>query len=289
MPTDTCDSFVLPKVTVYIPTCNRLPLLQRAIHSVMEQTYSNVELIVVDDCSNDGTWDYLEHKSSLHHNLIIIKNTTRMGACVSRNKAIWRASGVYITGLDDDDYFERNRISGFVDCWSSMSDEPTALYSDHAVIRSNGLKKIYKRPKSASYDKQFLRNAIGNQVFTRTSYLKNIGGFDEKLNVWQDYECWLRLLKLGRVIKAPGATYVFDHSHDTPRITNSKKEVVDEAFSTIVKKHCVSGKNLVRFNLMRSSYVRVLNFRLFCQALRYLDILGAAKFFRVFLKFKILN
>lgn len=91
-------------VTIYIPTKNRLDLLKRAIKSVRDQTYSNIELIVVDDGSKDGTREYLEkeHEAGL---LRAIFHQESLGACVARNAAIELSQGEFITGLDDDDYF----------------------------------------------------------------------------------------------------------------------------------------------------------------------------------------
>jgi len=99
-----------PLVTVYIPTYNRLELLKRAVKSVLDQDYSNIELIVVDDGSSDGTVDYLECVSQADQRVRYFVNEVNSGACVSRNKAIWAEKGEFITGLDDDDYFLNDRI-----------------------------------------------------------------------------------------------------------------------------------------------------------------------------------
>ena len=91
-------------VTIYIPTKNRLKLLNRAIESVKKQTYKDIEIIVVDDGSTDGTTEYLAQEIN-SGTLKAIFNKKSLGACAARNKAIEMATGDFITGLDDDDYF----------------------------------------------------------------------------------------------------------------------------------------------------------------------------------------
>ncbi|ENM5895056.1 glycosyltransferase family 2 protein, partial [Vibrio mimicus] len=96
------------KVSIYMPTHNRANLVVRAVESVLKQSYKNIELIVVDDGSSDNSYELL---SKIKDNrLIILRNDKPKGACYSRNRAIEQATGKYITGLDDDDYFNENRI-----------------------------------------------------------------------------------------------------------------------------------------------------------------------------------
>lgn len=103
-----------PLVTVYIPTFNRVELLKRAVESVRQQTYQNLEIIIVDDCSNDNTHGYLEEITKRDSRIRYFIKEKNSGACVSRNIAIDNAKGEFITGLDDDDYFLKNRIAEFI-------------------------------------------------------------------------------------------------------------------------------------------------------------------------------
>ena len=104
-----------PLVTVYIPTYNRKFLLERAILSVLNQTYHNIEVIVVDDGSIDGTRELLVEMAKKDNRLHYYFKENNSGACKSRNIAIANANGFFITGLDDDDYFEKNRVESFVE------------------------------------------------------------------------------------------------------------------------------------------------------------------------------
>ena len=122
-------------VSVYIPTYNRLNLLKRAIESVRKQSYKNLEIIIVDDGSKDGTVEYLEAISKVDKRIIYFLKKKNTGACESRNIALKNASGYFITGLDDDDYFLENRIEKFVNFWISLNKKPVFLYSLNAIKR----------------------------------------------------------------------------------------------------------------------------------------------------------
>src|SRR5690606_21493496 len=111
-----------PLVTVYIPTYNRLNLLRLAVVSVLNQDYENIELIVVDDGSSDGTVEFLSVLSAKESGVRYLVNEKNAGACVSRNRAIEIARGEFVTGLDDDDYFFPERIRLFVEAWKMKAN-----------------------------------------------------------------------------------------------------------------------------------------------------------------------
>jgi glycosyltransferase involved in cell wall biosynthesis len=108
-------------VSIYLPTHNRRRLLERAVDSVLNQTYRNIELIVVNDGSTDDTSPFLHEKCQLDQRLIPIINPTSLGPSKSRNIAVMAAKGTFITGLDDDDEFTPDRIARFVDYWDALA------------------------------------------------------------------------------------------------------------------------------------------------------------------------
>lgn len=210
-----------PSVMIYIPTMNRLPLLNRAINSVMSQSYENIELIVVDNGSSDGTVEYLKDLSLKNPKLKVIFFDSNRGACAARNAAINMSTSTFVTGLDDDDYIAKNRIEKFVDV-SAMYDVP--LFDDDTLMKENG-RKTFKKPDVVFYDDMFSFNYIGNQLFARRELYVNAGLFDEQLSSCQDYDMWLRMLsisKLARNIKQ--GSQIVDISHDVNRISMSSKK-----------------------------------------------------------------
>jgi glycosyltransferase involved in cell wall biosynthesis len=234
-----------PLVTVYIPTYNRIELLKRAVTSVLNQTYKNIEIIVVDDCSSDATFDYMTNLSKENEKIKYIRNQKNSGACVSRNKAIKAAQGEFITGLDDDDYFLANRIELFLKNWDKYINENSkicCLFSELEVLVDNNQKKRTKKPNIINQNDLLLTNYIGSQVFTKTKLLKTIL-FDELLPMWQDLDCWIRLLNNGNYAKnIHSVTYVFDQSHPHERISKKKVSKVYDTFEYLILKYNLSNK-----------------------------------------------
>lgn len=249
-----------PLVTVYIPTYNRVELLQRAVDSVLSQDYKNIELIVVDDNSSDGTHEYLAKMVKEDSRFKFFINDENSGACVSRNKAIFAAQGEFITGLDDDDYFLSNRISSFLKKSEFIANDTIALYS-HVYFKVNDTNRFIKskKAKQCHHNQLLIDNWIGNQIFTKTEYLKEIGGFDPSFPAWQDLECWYRLLKHfhKKATLLPIYTYIVDISHPHERISSKKLTSIFEAFDTFIDKHNLSNKDSNVLALQLMPYTKV--------------------------------
>lgn len=232
-----------PLVTVYIPTFNRVELLERAVESVRQQTYQNLEIIIVDDCSKDNTQEYLEDVSKLDTRIRYFIKDENSGACISRNIAIENARGEYVTGLDDDDYFLANRIEVFVNQMSKNKNN-TFIFDNYILKKDaknftiSRFKDKFKKKKVYAYDLLF-NNYIGNQIFISTRKLKESGGFEIGMPMWQDLECWYNILSKsnGFGLNIGTYTYVQDQSHEYERISNFKKDKVLQAFSIFKKKH----------------------------------------------------
>lgn len=236
-----------PLVTVYMPTCNRESLLSRALASIEAQTYSNIEVIVVNDGSSDNTLAVLEEfKHRL--NLRVISNSHSLGACASRNKAIMAASGEFITGLDDDDEFLPEHIATLVAHYSPnlsfVCSSLVEVKQDFSIARTLDCGVI-------SLDDLLYYNKVGNQVFCKREHLQAIGGFDENLPAFQDHDCWLRLCeRFGSGLKLSHASYVWHTAHEHNRISNSREKRL-LALDLFIEKHS---------RLMNSSHLKSMRF-----------------------------
>ncbi len=236
----------LPLVTIYIPTFNRRDILERAIDSVLSQSYQNLEIIIVDDCSTDATCEYLEGLAAADSRVIYLRNPTNKGACHSRNWAIEAASGRFITGLDDDDYFMPDRIQEFVTHWQHKRPDTVALSSYYRHALPGEVREDPPGQTSLSMKDLYLRNLAGSQVFTETRTLADLGGFDTRLEAWQDYELWLRLLTSGQIEKVPSHSYVVDKSHPYERISNTRYDKILRACELVISKYELTGHDALR-------------------------------------------
>ncbi|MEH6372638.1 glycosyltransferase [Pectobacterium carotovorum] len=249
-----------PKVSVYITTHNRIDKLKRAIDSVLKQDYPNFELLVCDDASVDGTKEYVESLIDKDPRIIYLRNEKNEGACVARNMGIFNATGVFITGLDDDDEFLSNRISFFVDNWN---DGLSFICCDFIEKFTNGKEKLYYKENKIYFEGKYsdllFYNIASNQVFTKTESLRGIGGFDVRAKRLQDWDTWLRLsFKYGNFRRFKEATYIMHHDHKKNEYRVSKSYPFSRALIDLKdrNKELYQGNNLDFINFLISTVER---------------------------------
>lgn len=209
------------KVSVYIPTHNRSQMLIRAVSSVLNQSYKNIEVIVCDDGSQDDTQMIMQQWIKYDSRIRYIRSQSPQGANSARNKALEQAQGDFVTGLDDDDFFLPTRIDNFI---RHYDDKYAFLYSQRRVVDKRRSRNSEHYIGELTLSSLLHKNVVGNQVFVKRSLLESINGFDEALPSWQDYDCWVRLmLKQDLALGLPDVDYIMDTSHEGQRITASAK------------------------------------------------------------------
>lgn len=210
-------------VSVYMPTHNRKMLLQRAIDSVMSQSYQNIELLIVNDGSTDGTKEFLEEIEKQDSRIRVFSYDEAKGACYARNVAIEAASGEYITGLDDDDEFLPNRIESLLSAYEEKySFVTSALYWDYGKSR----RIVDARNAEITLEDVLSHKFATPQMLTKTQYLRDCGMFDTDMPTCQDWDAWTRLIiSKGKAKKISDASYVIHTAHDGQRISVSSRKV----------------------------------------------------------------
>lgn len=123
-----------PLVSVIIPTYNRADVVCNAIESVLDQTYSNVEIIVVDDGSTDNTSSLLEKYGPAVQYL----QKANGGVADARNLGLRHAKGEYIAYLDSDDVWEPNKLQRYIDIALARPADPILIFSDHTRVGRDG-------------------------------------------------------------------------------------------------------------------------------------------------------
>ncbi|MBE7053780.1 MAG: glycosyltransferase [Ruminococcaceae bacterium] len=220
-------------VTCAITTHKRIPeIVERALKSILNQTYKNIEVFVVDDSPSD--WEHrkdvqLMVESYALQNVTYIPHEKCMGACVARNTALEKSNGKYIGFLDDDDEWKPTKIEKMIKAFTN--DDIALVYCNSEVIDEITGKKTLHNPKVFTgkvFDTLIFENYIGSTSFPvlRTSYLKEIGGFDPLMQSGQDYDVWLRLAEKYDVgyVDEPLCTYYF---HEGEQITKNPLKKVN--------------------------------------------------------------
>ena len=217
---ETCmyEKFLLPKetplVTIVVPAYNAEGFISDTINSVLNQTYSNIELIVVDDASSDKTLDVIN--SFVDSRMVVIHNEVNCNVCISSNKAFLLAKGKYIVLSGHDDVSEPTRIAQQI---SFMEEHPSysATFSFASIIddegaficddeKIEGLKyMINQRAVSSDLSIRDLAKGINRYcaptAMIRGEVLQRLGGYKNSFLQLQDYNLWLEILSNGKIYK----------------------------------------------------------------------------------------
>ncbi len=186
----------MPKVSVVIPTHNRAELLGVAITSVLEQSFQDFEMIVVDDHSPDHTAQVVQcfHDGRIKY----LCHATNKGGAAARNTGIVNSSGKYIAFLDDDDEWLPEKLEMQVALLENSPPEVGCIYTSYLVVdRSSGNilgQKIVAERGDLS-TALLSGNCLGgtSSVLVRKECFDKVGLFDETLPSFQDYDVWIRL------------------------------------------------------------------------------------------------
>lgn len=185
------------RVSVIIPTRNMGDLLSRAIDSVQAQTVPAHEIVVADDGSIDETEGYLARLKHTQVPVHSIRNRTsnRWGISGGRNLASAISEGDFILPLDADDWIDPFFLEKTL---AVMKEDPevgivSTLFTYHG--EKEGKLAGYAYPRT--YEQQLKENRIAVCSLIRREALDQVGGWDMKLKGWEDWDMWLRILKLG--------------------------------------------------------------------------------------------
>ena len=179
-------------ISVIIPTFNRRQTLDRAIDSILSQTYQPYEIIVVDDGSTDGTADWL---SANYSSLQIIQQSNK-GVSSARNTGINSARSDWIALLDSDDEWLPDKLEIQVKLLQN-NEELRFCHTNEIWIR-NGV-RINQMKKHQKYGGNIFKKCLDicrispSSSLFHTSVIKDVGLFDESLDVCEDYDLWLRI------------------------------------------------------------------------------------------------
>ena len=173
---------------------NSEDFISETIASVINQTYKNWELLLIDDGSTDGTIDLVQPFLNSHSNIKLLKNETNAGAAISRNKGLREAKGDYIAFLDADDLWKPTKLE--VQLAFMKANKCDVSFTSYELINESGkmLNKAKIALKSVSFRKELKSNYIGN--LTGMYHAKVLGEIaTPNLRKRQDWLLWLAAIK----------------------------------------------------------------------------------------------
>jgi len=207
-----------PLVTVVIPTYRRHEKLNRALRSVTEQTYENLEIIVVNDYPEEEIDEHIEVEDERIKTIDLNENRGGSGA---RNVGIEKSNGKYITFLDDDDEYLPEKVEKQVKKIQELPDDYGLVAVEGKIMKGNEEIGPWKSDLEDGdvYEELLKKNKILSvSTLVKKGVFENVGKFDEDLPSCQDADMWLRAAKEYRVatIHEPLVKYYTD---DEERIT----------------------------------------------------------------------
>ena len=263
-------------VSVIIPTYKRSVFLERAINSVLKQTYKPIEIIVVDD--NDSNSYYRENTKQIMikyenlKNVIYIQHNRNKNGSAARNTGIKASRGKYIAFLDDDDEFLQNKLERQIAVLKSLPENFGAVYGGYNVIRGSKIIS-YKIPqKSGKLTSELLQmswgTGSGSNVLFKKEVFDRIGLYDESLRRHQDWDILLRMFRFYSIypikeillniykdsrINIPNADeFVQIKKHFLFKFEHDIKKLKDEEIKNIYKMHLLE---------IVSAYLKIRNYK----------------------------
>ena len=218
-------------LTIIIPTYKRSDNLDRAINSIINQEGS-FEIIVVDDNDSDSVYrienEKIMEKYNNINNIIYLKHEKNKNGASARNTGIKKASGKYITFLDDDDEFDKNRISSIE---SVLKNSDIDFACSGFIIKRNGVVKVKKMP-DFNYSNKELQYMLlcqesffgtGSNIICRKDIVNKINGFDVNFIRHQDMEFVIRVLDVAKKIAVIEDYSIIKNSDENNNIPNVEK------------------------------------------------------------------
>ncbi|MDY0290963.1 MAG: glycosyltransferase [Desulfuromonadaceae bacterium] len=254
-----------PQVSVIIPTFNNIEYIGASIDSVLAQSYANIEIIIIDDGSSDGTGEFISNKYKTSPNVKYFFKENN-GVSSARNTGIEKSSGDLIAFLDADDLYVENKITCQVQhlvknkkCMMVYSD--MFIFNETETTNSSYHEKLnVECPSGFIFNDLLLCHLIWTgTVMLRKEVFDNIALFDENLDTAEDYDLWLRVAALHRIDYIPKVLAGYRRGHES--LTSYKKHSANKYIkpNTITVIETNISRNLSLVNLAKSQ----INERLF--------------------------
>ena len=199
-----------PLISVIIPAFNSEKTIYETIESVLNQTWRNLELIVVNDGSQDSTLDVV---TSIKDPRLKVLSYTNAGVSASRNRGTSQAEGEFISFLDADDLWTLDKLEAQL---KALQDNPQAgvaySWTDHIDENSQFLRAGSHYTINGDVYAELLKNnflANGSNILVRTQALKEVGGFNQSFTPADDWDMYLRLASRYHFVAVPSPQILY--------------------------------------------------------------------------------
>lgn len=237
-----------PIVSIITPTYNSERFIEQTINSILNQTFTNWELLIVDDCSTDNTWEIISQAAKEDSRIKPLRLDKNSGSGVARNLAIQKAGGKYLAFIDSDDLWLPQKLDRHIDFM--LKGNHVFSHTPFGYVSEDGrqLKKIHKvRSKPVDYKYLLKRTDIG--CLTAIYDQEQIGKFYmPDLRRKQDYCLWLSILKSG-FVSTPYNEVLSYYRKRRNSATSKKLLLIPEHFRLLLYHEKLSFLQSLKFTL----------------------------------------
>lgn len=207
------------KISIITPSYNSKSTIDRSYRSVLSQTFSDWEWIIVDDFSTDGSFDFIKELAGSDSRIKVFKTDSNIGTGATRNIGLKHATGKYVTFLDSDDQIDANYL-----------EEQLAFIKENGPIVSSGYRRKTENSCTDFYvpDEVDYKKALGGNPLSCLSTMYDRETiediyFPEDIDRPEDYVFWLRILKKGYIARGNHKVLATYNIHPGSRSYNKLK------------------------------------------------------------------
>lgn len=232
----------MPKISVVLPTYNGSKFLDESIASVVAQTFTDWELIVIDDCSSDSTPEIIERWVKKDARIVAYRNESNLRLPRSLNEGFKRASGEFHTWTSDDNLYREDAFQTMYDALAGNS-EFDLVYCNINRIDENGL-PFEGRGFNGGPALLYFFNVVQACFLYRSNIFDELSGYDPDLFLVEDYDFWIRANRHHRFLHLDAAPY-FYRIHKGSLTSTRAKDIRGKACELLSREFGVEDLSLI--------------------------------------------
>lgn len=239
------------KISVILPVYNGEKFVGNAINSILNQTYKNIELIIVNDCSTDNTLQIVEEFAKDDTRVKVYSNNSNQKLPKTLNNGFSKATGDYWTWTSDDNTYHNDALKKMADVLDNNSGI-SLVYSDFTICDMDG--KVIKEIKEEEPDEIRFKDNIGACFLYRKSLAEKVGEYDPEAFLAEDYDFFIRCYEISEEGFYHIKEDLYDYGrHDASLTAKRQKEIAHKAFDVMMKHYdylyskCLTDEDKFRF------------------------------------------
>ena len=210
----------MPKISVVLPTYNGIKFIKQSIDSVLNQTFTDFELIIINDCSTDGTRELVEDYARKDARIRVFHNETNLKLPASLNKGFELAAGEFYTWTSDDNRYEVDALEIMA---KALDENPNVgmVYCNCLVIDEND--RVVDAWKLSQPTGIRTGNCIGACFMYRSEVANKVGKYDTTMFLAEDYDYWLRIYENYQLLHLSNFLYYYREHGESLTATKQRE------------------------------------------------------------------